>query len=68
MAIIVFDAMLNFRPSIPHNRVATIPVETNTNSWHISDIIEQDLTLIIRVISLCFYLANPFRLVEARLN
>ena len=47
---------------------ATISDEIKTNSWHINDIIEQDLTLVIRVIYLCFYLANPFRLVVTRFN
>ena len=47
---------------------ATISIETNTNSWLFSDIIEQDLTLVIRVINPCFDFANPFRLVVMPFN
>jgi len=46
---------------------ATISIETNTNSWLFSDIIEQDLTAVIRFVNLYFdWALNPFRLVVAQ--
>jgi len=48
---------------------ATISIETNTNSWLFSDIIEQDLTAVVQFVNLYFDFAlNPFRLVVAHLN
>ena len=53
--------MLNFQLSIPHKTLtiarATIPIETNPKSWLFSEIIEQDLTVVIRVVNLCFHFA-----------
>jgi len=42
--------------SIPHNRRGpTISIETNTNSWRLfGEIIDQDLTVVIQVVYLCF--------------
>ena len=39
---------------------ATISIETNTNSWLFSDIIEQDLTLVIRVVNLCLQILSDW--------
>ena len=54
MAYLGSHTMLNFQLSIPHNRRSTIPIETNTHSWLFSEIIEQDLTVVTRVVNLCF--------------
>ena len=54
MAYLGSHAMLNFQLSIPNNRRSTISIETNTHSWLFSEIIEQDSTVVTRVVNLSF--------------